>query len=81
MRTLIVLVAAAVALAGCGHKTRARVKPPPGPSRHPVVVHPGDVKTLDLPAMYAAGALRLHKPRKSSSQKLPKRTKAGRSRR
>lgn len=44
MRTLIVLVAAAVALAGCGHRTRARVKPPPGPSRHPVVVKPGDTE-------------------------------------
>jgi rare lipoprotein A len=37
-------VAAAVALAGCGHKARARVKLPPGPSRHPVVVHPGDTE-------------------------------------
>src|ERR1035438_2377752 len=44
MRTLIVLVAAAVALAGCGHKKRARVTPPPGPSRRPVVVQPGDTE-------------------------------------
>src|ERR1035438_51633 len=41
MRTLIVLVAAAVALAGCGHKKRARVTPPPGPSRRSVGVEPG----------------------------------------
>ena len=44
MRTLIVLVVAAVALAGCGHNKRARVTPPPGPSRHPVVVRPGDTE-------------------------------------
>src|ERR1035441_7906859 len=44
MRTLIILVAAAVALAGCGHKKRARVTPPPGPSRRPVVVQPGDTE-------------------------------------
>src|ERR1039458_6440212 len=44
MRTLSVLVAAAVALAGCGHKKRARVTPPPGPSRRPVVVQPGDTE-------------------------------------
>lgn len=40
MRTLIVVVAAAVALAGCGHKKRARVTPPHAP-RTPVVVQPG----------------------------------------
>lgn len=44
MRTLIVLVVAVVALAGCGHKTRARVTPPRSPSRHPVVVKPGDTE-------------------------------------
>ena len=44
MRTLIVLVAAVVALAGCGHKTRARVTPRPRPSRQPVVVQPGDTE-------------------------------------
>jgi rare lipoprotein A len=44
MRTLIVLVAVAVALSGCGHKKRARVTPPPGPSRRPVVVQPGDTE-------------------------------------
>src|ERR1035438_3399433 len=44
MRTLIVLVAAAVALVGCGHRKRARVTPPPGPSRHPVVVQSGDTE-------------------------------------
>ena len=43
MRTLIVLVAAVVALAGCAHKKRARVTPP-GPSRRPVVVQPGDTE-------------------------------------
>src|ERR1019366_4352288 len=41
MRTLLVLVVAAVALAGCGHKKRARVTPLPRPSRNPVVVQPG----------------------------------------
>jgi rare lipoprotein A len=40
MRTLIVVVAATVALAGCGHKKRARVTPPRTP-RNPVVVQPG----------------------------------------
>ena len=35
---------AVVALAGCGHKTRARVTPPRSPSRHPVVVKPGDTE-------------------------------------
>ncbi len=44
MRTLIVLVAAVVALAGCGHKTRTRVTPRPRPSRQPVVVQPGDTE-------------------------------------
>jgi rare lipoprotein A len=37
-------VVAVVALAGCGHKTRARVTPPRSPSRHPVVVKPGDTE-------------------------------------
>ena len=41
MRTLIILVAAVVALSGCGHKKRARVTTPSGPSRHPVVVQTG----------------------------------------
>jgi rare lipoprotein A len=41
MRALIVLVAAAVALAGCGHKKRVRVTPLPRPSRTPAVVQPG----------------------------------------
>src|ERR1017187_1380103 len=40
MRTLIVVVAATVALAGCGHKKRARVTPPRTP-RTPAVVQPG----------------------------------------
>ena len=44
MRILIVLVVAVVALAGCGHKTRARVTPPRSPSPHPVVVKPGDTE-------------------------------------
>ena len=44
MRTLIVLVVAIVALAGCGHKRRARVTPVPRPPRTPVVVHPGDTE-------------------------------------
>ena len=43
MRTLIVLVVAAVALAGCGHKKRARVRPP-APPRTPVVVQLGDTE-------------------------------------
>ena len=42
MRTLVVLVAA-VALAGCGHKKRARVRPPV-PPRAPVVVQLGDTE-------------------------------------
>ena len=42
MRTLVVLVAA-VALAGCGHKKRARVRPPV-PPRSPVVVQLGDTE-------------------------------------
>ena len=44
MRILIVLVVAIVALAGCGHKRRARVTPVPRPPRTPVVVHPGDTE-------------------------------------
>ena len=41
MRTLIiVLVAAVVALTGCGHRRRARATPPRAP-RNPVVVQPG----------------------------------------
>ena len=40
MRSLTVLVAAAVALAGCGHKHRARVTPPRTPVST-VVVRPG----------------------------------------
>jgi rare lipoprotein A len=44
MRTLIVLVVAAVALAGCGHKRRARVTPVPRAPHNPVVVHPGDTE-------------------------------------
>ena len=44
MRPLIALVVAAVALAGCGHHKRARATPPPRPSRHPVVVQPGDTE-------------------------------------
>jgi rare lipoprotein A len=40
MRTLIVVVAATVALAGCGHKKRARVTPPRTP-RNLVAVQPG----------------------------------------
>src|SRR5260370_11514781 len=43
MRALIVLVVAAVALAGCGHKKRARVRPP-APPRAPVVVQLGDTE-------------------------------------
>ena len=43
MRTLIVLVAAAVALAGCGHKKRTRARPP-GTPRAPVVVQLGDTE-------------------------------------
>ena len=43
MRTLVVLVAAVVALAGCGHKKRARVRPP-SPPRTPVVVQLGDTE-------------------------------------
>ena len=44
MRSLIALVAAMVVLAGCGHHKRARVTPPPGPSRHPAAVQPGDTE-------------------------------------
>src|ERR1019366_9191308 len=44
MRTLIILVAAAVALVGCGHKKRARVTTPPGPSHRAVVVQSGDTE-------------------------------------
>jgi rare lipoprotein A len=44
MRTLIVLVVVAVALAGCGHKRRARVTPVPRAPHNPVVVHPGDTE-------------------------------------
>ena len=44
MRTLIVLLVVAVALAGCGHKRRARVASVPRPPRTPVVVHPGDTE-------------------------------------
>jgi rare lipoprotein A len=43
MRALIVLVVAAVVLAGCGHKKRARVSPP-APPRAPVVVQLGDTE-------------------------------------
>ena len=43
MRTLILLTAAAVALAGCGHRKHARVKPPHSP-RPPVVVQLGDTE-------------------------------------
>jgi rare lipoprotein A len=43
MKTIIVLVVAMVALAGCGHKKRARVAPP-RPPRTPVVVQPGDTE-------------------------------------
>jgi rare lipoprotein A len=44
MRTLIVLVVAAVALAGCGHKKRVRVTQLPPPPRIPVVVQPGQTE-------------------------------------
>ena len=44
MRALPVLVVAAVALAGCGHKKRARVTPLPRPPHTPVVVQPGDTE-------------------------------------
>src|SRR4051812_9368455 len=37
-------LAAAVLLAGCGHKKRARVTPAPRPSRSPVTVKPGDTE-------------------------------------
>jgi rare lipoprotein A len=43
MRTLIVLLVAVVALAGCGHKRRARITPVRAP-HIPVVVHPGDTE-------------------------------------
>jgi rare lipoprotein A len=45
MRTILVLLAA-IALAGCGHKKHARVTPPPPAGRRaPVVVQPGDTET------------------------------------
>jgi rare lipoprotein A len=44
MRSLISLVVAAVALAGCGHHKRTRVTPPPGPSHHQADVRPGDTE-------------------------------------
>ena len=44
MRTLVVLVVAAVILAGCGHKKRARVTTLPPPPRTPVTVRPGDTE-------------------------------------
>lgn len=44
MRTLLVLLVAVVALAGCGHKKRARVTHVPAPPRTPVTVHPGDTE-------------------------------------
>jgi rare lipoprotein A len=44
MRALPVLVVAAVALAGCGHKKRARVTPLPRPAHSPVMVRPGDTE-------------------------------------
>ena len=37
-------MAATVALAGCGHKKRARVTAVPRPARNPVVVQPGDTE-------------------------------------
>ncbi len=37
-------MAATVALAGCGHKNRARVTAVPRPARNPVVVQPGDTE-------------------------------------
>ncbi len=43
MKALVVLVVAAVALAGCGHKKHARVRPP-APPRTPVVVQLGDTE-------------------------------------
>jgi rare lipoprotein A len=43
MKALVVLVVATVALAGCGHKKRARVMPP-APPRAPVVVQLGDIE-------------------------------------
>jgi rare lipoprotein A len=44
MRTLLVLLAAAVLLAGCGHKKRTRVTRLPPAPRVPVVVHAGDTE-------------------------------------
>jgi rare lipoprotein A len=44
MKTLIVLVIGAVALAGCGHKKRARVTPLPPPPRTPLAVQPGHIE-------------------------------------
>jgi rare lipoprotein A len=43
MRTLIILMAAVVALAGCGHRKSARVTPPRAP-RIPVTVQPGQTE-------------------------------------
>ena len=43
MRTLIILMAAVVALAGCGHRKRARVTPPRAP-RIPVTVQVGQTE-------------------------------------
>ena len=43
MRTLIILMAAAVALAGCGHRKGARMTPPRAP-RIPVTVQPGQTE-------------------------------------
>src|SRR4029077_14113258 len=44
MRIFLVL-AAAIALAGCGHKKHARVTPPPSGRRVPAVATPGDTET------------------------------------
>ena len=43
MRTLLI-VAALVALAGCGHKRRPTATAVPHPPRTPLVVHPGDTE-------------------------------------
>jgi peptidoglycan lytic transglycosylase len=43
MKALVVLVVATIVLAGCGHKKRARVRPP-APPRAPVVVQLGDTE-------------------------------------
>ncbi len=45
MRISLVLLAALLALAGCGHKKHVRVTPPANSRRVPVVVHPGDTQT------------------------------------